>query len=90
MPPSQPLDPTGVFDPRRLSDPLSHLFVGLPRQICADLASSDLGLFIPCANAAGGLGDNRDRLVPRPAAKSPADLAAFFFVGQLLGVAVRS
>ena len=56
--------------------------------MCADLVSAELGLFVPCANAAAGLGDNRDRFVPRPSATAPADLAAFYFAGQLLGVAV--
>ena len=58
--------------------------------ICAELQSPHLELFVPCANAVGAVGENRDKFVPRPSACSDQMLDTFYFVGQLMGVAMRT
>ena len=58
--------------------------------LCAELQSPQLQLFVPCANAVGLVGDNRDKFVPRPSACSDELLDTFYFVGQLMGVAMRT
>jgi uncharacterized membrane protein YgcG len=57
-------------------------------RMCADLQAQESRLFVPCPNAAG-LGDNRDKFVPSPAASSSLDLSMFKFVGKLMGVSIR-
>jgi len=59
-------------------------------QLCAELHSPAVPLFVPCPNARAGVGANRDRWVPNAALADPVHLAQFEFVGALMGVAVRA
>jgi hypothetical protein len=58
--------------------------------MCAELQSPQLKLLVPCANAVGEVGDNRDKFLPCPSARSQEQLDVFFFLGQLMGVAIRT
>jgi len=58
--------------------------------LCAELQSAQLNMLVPCANAAGSVGENRDKMVPRPSACSDEALDIFWFIGQLMGVAMRT
>jgi hypothetical protein len=58
--------------------------------LCTELLSPRLPLFVPCANAENMVGDNRDKYVPRPSSTAPEHLDMFFFVGQMMGVAMRT
>lgn len=49
-----------------------------------------LPLLVQCANQQVGVGDNRDKFVPRPCSDSPNELAMFEFLGRLMGIAVRT
>ena len=63
-------------------------------RMCEELQSSVLPLFVPSANARAAVGDGRDRHVPAALPASAAAralrLAAYQFVGQLMGLAIRS
>ena len=59
-------------------------------EICAELQSSFLPLYVPSPNAVHSLGDNRDTWLPNPAADSALQLSMFEFLGKLFGVAVRT
>jgi hypothetical protein len=54
-----------------------------------ELCGGATALFIPTPNAVNGVGTDRDKLLPNPAAASPTDLYMFEFVGRLMGVGVR-
>ena len=58
--------------------------------LCLELQSPALGLLVPCANAASSVATNRDKFVPRPSARSALELDLFFFLGQLMAVAMRT
>jgi hypothetical protein len=59
--------------------------------VCSDIASAGLGLFIPSPNMARQSGSHQDRLVPSPASfKVEPHQKHFFFVGQIIGMAIRS
>jgi len=49
-----------------------------------------LPLFILCPNGREGVGQNRDKYVPRPSATKPLHLSMFEFLGQLMGLAIRT
>eukprot|EP01090_Pellita_catalonica_P010315 TRINITY_DN2176_c0_g5_i2.p1 TRINITY_DN2176_c0_g5~~TRINITY_DN2176_c0_g5_i2.p1 ORF type:complete len:1338 (+),score=328.87 TRINITY_DN2176_c0_g5_i2:43-4056(+) len=54
-----------------------------------------VGLFIPCPNRQQarqqiGIGENRDKFIPKPSANSERDLNMFEFVGKLLGIAMST
>lgn len=53
-------------------------------------AKKQVHLFVPCQNAKGQQGENRDAFIPNPAARSASHLAAFEFVGKLMGIAIRT
>eukprot|EP00026_Physarum_polycephalum_P000459 Phypoly_transcript_00460.p1 GENE.Phypoly_transcript_00460~~Phypoly_transcript_00460.p1 ORF type:complete len:982 (+),score=122.97 Phypoly_transcript_00460:1742-4687(+) len=64
-------------------------------QICTDIQSPPLSLFIPCPNAQiateqEGSVTNRDKLIPNPSKKTPEYLSMYSFIGKLLGIALRS
>ncbi len=64
--------------------------------VCVELQSAVVPLFVPCANNKADAGDGRDQFVPcvLPSADQgngrATRLAAYNFVGQLLGLAIRS
>jgi len=68
-------DAGGVF-----RDSVSH--------ICSEMQSDILPLFIPCPNSRG-FGENQEKWVPNPGAKSSLQLSMFAFVGKLMGMAIR-
>ena len=47
-------------------------------------------MFVPCGNAVGEWGDNRDCVVPRPSTDTPEGLAMFRTLGRLMGAALRT
>ena len=59
-------------------------------QVCRELQSSSLPLFVQCANGVQGVGVNRDKWLPSPAANSPSHVAMLEFVGQMIGIALRT
>jgi len=59
-------------------------------QLCADIHSAELKLFIPCPNAKEMVGFNQDKFVPSPQATSSPHLGMFEFVGKLIGIAIRT
>eukprot|EP01006_Ploeotia_vitrea_P044625 TRINITY_DN66843_c2_g7_i1.p1 TRINITY_DN66843_c2_g7~~TRINITY_DN66843_c2_g7_i1.p1 ORF type:complete len:1251 (+),score=842.18 TRINITY_DN66843_c2_g7_i1:532-3753(+) len=58
--------------------------------MCEELQSSVLPLFILSPNGREGIGQNRDKWVPRPSATRPLHLSMFEFLGQMMGLAMRS
>ncbi|KAF8291312.1 putative ubiquitin-protein ligase [Trypanosoma cruzi] len=59
-------------------------------EMCRELMSTALPLFVPTANNVHNTGTYRDAFVPAASAIGTAELAAFVFVGQLMGGAMRS
>jgi hypothetical protein len=59
-------------------------------ECCAELQSARLLLFVPTPNAARRGTAAHSAWMPNPAAVSALDIAAFEFVGMLLGYALRS
>ena len=59
-------------------------------EFCSDLLSPALGLFIRCPNASSEIGFNQDKFIPNPSASSLQQLAQFEFVGQLIGISLRT
>jgi len=49
-----------------------------------------LPLFVQCANKQVGVGDNRDKFVPRPSSRAPPMLELYAFLGRIMGVALRT
>jgi len=58
--------------------------------ICKDLQSPQMPLFILCPNGRDAIGNNRDKWVPKPNATKPLHLAMFEFLGKMMGLAIRS
>ena len=58
--------------------------------MCAELQSSALRLFVPCANGKHETGENRDAWVPNAQCSTPRRLALYEFVGRLMGIAIRT
>lgn len=58
-------------------------------EMCAELCSSALPLFIPSANNAHNTGTHRESLVPNPSATRPLHLSMYVFLGRLMGGAMR-
>jgi hypothetical protein len=58
-------------------------------QVCAELQSPHLPLFIPCPNARHGVGITLDKFLPNRSCSAPIYLSMYEFVGKLMGVAVR-
>jgi len=58
--------------------------------MCDELQSSVLPLFIPCPNSRDAIGENRDKWVPNPSSTRPIHLKMYEFVGKLMGLAMRS
>jgi hypothetical protein len=56
--------------------------------MCEELASSYLPLFVPSPNNVHSLGENRDSWVPNPSGLGARDL--YVFLGKLFGVAIRT
>eukprot|EP01114_Cavostelium_apophysatum_P020160 TRINITY_DN6682_c0_g1_i2.p1 TRINITY_DN6682_c0_g1~~TRINITY_DN6682_c0_g1_i2.p1 ORF type:complete len:907 (-),score=211.33 TRINITY_DN6682_c0_g1_i2:64-2784(-) len=59
-------------------------------QFCLDVHSKELGLLVPCPNAKEEVGFNQDKFVPDSAATSPKQLAQLEFLGQLIGISIRT
>lgn len=60
-------------------------------ELCSELQSPCVPLFQLCPNGRDGVGDNRDKWVPRPsAAARPLHLSMLEFVGKLMGLAIRT
>lgn len=58
--------------------------------VAQELHSKVVPLFVPCPNAVAEIGDNRDAWVLNPRATTPECGRALEFVGQLLGMALRT
>ena len=58
--------------------------------ICDELQSSFLHLFIPTANHVGNMGENREAWTINPTANSAIDLELYTFIGKLMGAAIRT
>jgi len=58
--------------------------------VAQELHSRAVPLFVPCPNAIAEVGDNRDAWLMNPRATAPECIRAFEFVGQLLGLALRT
>eukprot|EP00455_Lapot_gusevi_P055091 TRINITY_DN8933_c0_g1_i1.p1 TRINITY_DN8933_c0_g1~~TRINITY_DN8933_c0_g1_i1.p1 ORF type:complete len:1260 (+),score=500.66 TRINITY_DN8933_c0_g1_i1:503-3781(+) len=56
--------------------------------ICSDLQSPHVPLFIPCPNSRG-FGDNQEKWLPNPSCTSQLHLSMYAFVGKLMGIAIR-
>jgi hypothetical protein len=57
--------------------------------ICNDLQSPHLPLFVQCPNSLTKFGDNQEKWLPNPSAKSSLHLSMFAFVGKLMGISIR-
>jgi len=58
--------------------------------VAQELHSRAVPLFVPCPNAAADVGDNRDAWLTNPRASTPECIHALEFVGQLIGLALRT
>jgi len=58
--------------------------------ICAELQSEFLPLFIRCPNGRENIGSNREKWIPRPSSRSSLHVRMFEFVGKLMGLAMRT
>ena len=58
--------------------------------MCEELMSRYLPLFVPCPNSEHSLGENRDAWLPNPSSDSALHLDLFLFLGKLFGVAIRT
>ncbi|RHW68570.1 Concanavalin A-like lectin [Trypanosoma brucei equiperdum] len=59
-------------------------------EMCRELMSTELPLFVPTANNVHNTGSYRDAFVPAASALSDTELSAYVFVGQLMGGALRN
>merc|ERR1712025_64205 len=59
-------------------------------KICHELESPVLPLFAPCPNQKAGVGDHRSCWVPRASSTRPLYISLYEFVGQFMGLAIRS
>jgi hypothetical protein len=57
--------------------------------MCSELQSDTLPLFIRCPNGTGNVGLNQEKYIPNPNAKALLHLSYYAFVGKLFGMAVR-
>lgn len=57
--------------------------------MCRELMSTALPLFVPSANNSNNTGTHRDAYVPNPAATSELHLSMYTFLGRLMGGAMR-
>jgi hypothetical protein len=57
--------------------------------VCNELQSDALPLFIRTPNGVNGVGEHRDAFVPDPSASSALHMEWFYFLGMLLGLALR-
>jgi hypothetical protein len=57
---------------------------------CADLMSGAVPLFMPCPNRTNSVGLNREKVVVRPGACGPLQLAMFECVGALMAIAIST
>uniref|UniRef100_A0A6B2L160 HECT domain-containing protein n=1 Tax=Arcella intermedia TaxID=1963864 RepID=A0A6B2L160_9EUKA len=67
--------------------PYRQFFTDVSREL-RDVNS--LPLLIPCPNAKGKVGEGRDKYVISPSAKSRLHLKMFKFLGQLMGMSIRT
>jgi len=58
--------------------------------VAQELHSKAVPLFVPCPNAVAEVGENRDAWLLNPRATTPECVRALEFVGQLLGLALRT
>ncbi|CAH0486993.1 unnamed protein product [Peronospora farinosa] len=58
--------------------------------IVDDLFSSHFRLFVLCPNGQHDIGNNRGMYLPNPKCTSPVAIQMFAFVGQLLGISLRT
>jgi E3 ubiquitin-protein ligase HERC2 len=59
-------------------------------EMCIELQSKTLSLFIPCPNFRNDIGVNREKWIINPAAVQASHLSMYEFVGKLFGIALRS
>jgi E3 ubiquitin-protein ligase HERC2 len=57
--------------------------------MCRELMSNALPLFVPTSNHVNNTGTHRDALVPNPSATSELHMSMFTFLGRLMGGAMR-
>ena len=58
--------------------------------ICKELQSPGLPLFMRCPNRRHNVGENKNTFVPRPSSTSAFHIELYKFVGKLFGLAMRS
>uniref|UniRef100_A0A7S4DLT3 Uncharacterized protein n=1 Tax=Lotharella globosa TaxID=91324 RepID=A0A7S4DLT3_9EUKA len=58
-------------------------------ELCHEIQSFKLPLFIPTRNNLNKIGSGRDHWIPNPASTKPTQLRMFEFVGKLMGMAFR-
>jgi hypothetical protein len=58
--------------------------------VAQELHSKVVPLFVPCPNAVAEVGDNRDAWLLNPRATAPDCIRALEFLGQLMGLALRT
>ena len=58
--------------------------------ICDELQSTFLRLFVPTANHVHNLGENREAWTINPSATSQVELDLYKFIGKLMGAAIRT
>lgn len=59
-------------------------------ELCNELMSTALSLFLPTPNQVNNVGSHRDAHIPNPDATAPLQLRMFTFLGRLMGGAARS
>ena len=67
-----------------LGGPYRALFTDFSKELVLS------GLLIPCPNSQVNIGNNRDKFVLNPSRSSALDLAMYRFLGQLMGMAMRT
>jgi len=67
-------------------DPTDNFFTDVSRE----LQHGGLPFLIPCPNAQAKVGRNRDKFIVSPSAKSQEDLRMYRFLGQLMGMSIRT
>ena len=58
-------------------------------QMCAELMSASLTLFVPSANVVSELGEVRDGFIVNPVCTPPVELPMYRFLGRLMGGCLR-
>jgi N-acetylneuraminic acid mutarotase len=59
-------------------------------QVCTELQSPHIPLFIPCPNARHGVGITLDKYMPNRSCDSDIFISMYEFVGRMMGVAIRT